>query len=107
PAQRMGAGVASSSTAYGGKLYVIGGSNNSLVGTNTLFVYDPAGAVHARWSQGPSMRTARLFLAAATLGSRIYAAGGMPVAPLELATVESYDPSTNRWSIERDMIRPR
>src|SRR5439155_21431753 len=65
------------------------------------------GAVHARWSQGPSMRTARLFLAAATLGSRIYAAGGMPGAPVDLATVESYDPSTNRWSIERDMIRPR
>src|SRR5207244_3049502 len=107
PAPRMGAGAASSSTGYGGKLYVMGGSDNSLVGTTTLFIYDPAGTAGSRWSQGPSMRTARLYLAAATLNSRIYAAGGMPGAPVDLASVESYDLSTNTWRAEGDMVKPR
>jgi hypothetical protein len=108
PAARIGAGVASyNTTAYDGKLYVFGGSDNSFIGTNTLYIYDPTRPAHARWQTGPSMPTPRVFLAAATLGSRIYAAGGMPGSPYDLATVESYSPAGGTWTTNTPMRIPR
>lgn len=104
PAPRMGAGVA----AANGKLYVFGGSDNSLSGTNTVYEYDPGRAAGSRWATKSAMPSSRVYLAAATLTSTlnvplIYAVGGMPGAPTDLATVEEYNPNTDTWIARASM----
>lgn len=103
PAARMGAGVA----AHGNRLYVIGGSDNSFVGTNTVFEYDPSRPAGSRWAGKTPMRSPRLFLAAASLNGSIYAVGGMPGAPSDLAVVEAYNPATDTWTTRAPMSRGR
>ena len=52
------------STAVGGKLYVFGGWDDEGETLNTAEVYDPASG---SWAQGPSLTSARDFLAAVAL----------------------------------------
>jgi N-acetylneuraminic acid mutarotase len=94
PAPRFGAGVA----VAGNKLYVIGGSDDTLQAKDTLFVYDPAQPAGSRWQTKASMPTARVYLAAATVNGVIYAAGGLPGSFTDLNTVEAYNPATDSWS---------
>ena len=76
-----------------GRIYAMGGSNDSSTYLSTVEAYDPT--LNA-WSSAASMPTARDGLAAATLGSRVYAVGGRTPA------------STHRpWSISRDPRAPR
>jgi hypothetical protein len=103
PAARFGAGVA----ALDGKLYVIGGMDESLVARNTVFEYDPTRPAGSRWQARASMPTARVYLGAAALGNLVYAVGGIPGVATDLATVEAYDPATNSWSTKRPMSTPR
>jgi N-acetylneuraminic acid mutarotase len=104
PAPRYGAGV----VGLGGKLYVIGGSDN-VTSTRTVYIYDPAQPAGTRWSRGADMPTARVFLAAAAVNGRIYAIGGITnvTAPVDLATVQIYDPASNSWSQGAPLQTPR
>jgi hypothetical protein len=103
----MGSGV----TAYGGKLYVIGGADSSFAGTATVYEYDPSRPAGIRWQQRASMSYPRTYLAAATIMSGatglIYAAGGMPGAPYDLNVLEAYNPSTNSWTTRAPMSTGR
>jgi N-acetylneuraminic acid mutarotase len=99
PAPRLGAGVAS----LDGKLYVIGGSNDTLAPTSTVYEYDPARPAGSRWQQKTSMPTPRLYLGAAALDGEIYAAGGVNAGLDDLDTLEAYDPQTDSWAVRQPM----
>ena len=94
PAPRFGAGVA----VAGDKLYVIGGSDDTLHAMDTLFVYDPALPAGSRWQTKAPMPTARVYLGAAAVNDIIYAVGGIPGGLTDLNTVEAYNPGTNAWT---------
>jgi hypothetical protein len=102
PQPRLANGV-----AHRGKLYVIGGSDDTLTGVNTVYQYDPAHVAGRRWQQMAPMPTRRLYLAAAALDDLVYAVGGLPGQPTDLATVEVFDLASNTWSTRRSMSLPR
>jgi N-acetylneuraminic acid mutarotase len=97
-----GAGV------IGGRLYVAGGARPHPDGKAsdtlaTMFVYDFA---KGTWSQGPSMPTPRTHVGAAVLRGKLYVIGGSTTAGFgatNLATVESFDPATGKWSKQPSM----
>ncbi|MGA7731322.1 MAG: hypothetical protein WCD37_08620 [Chloroflexia bacterium] len=103
PAPRFGAGVA----VLEGKLYVIGGSDDSLQAMNTVFEYDPTRPAGSRWQTKNPMPTARVYLGAAALNGLIYAVGGVPGGFADLATVERYDPDTGSWTTAQPMSTGR
>lgn len=102
-----------------GLIYVIGGTDTSgSIHYQTMEVYDPA---TNSWFTAAEMLTGRCLLAATVLNSKLYALGGSnPETPREaistslpnskiygpgrgsatgtLATVEVYDPSTEKWT---------
>ena len=104
PAPRYGAGV----TALNGILYVIGGSDN-ITATQTVFAYNPTAAAGARWVQRANMPTPRVALSAVALDGRIYALGGLTSYnhPIDLKTVEVYDPTTNTWTVAPQLLTAR
>lgn len=105
PQPRFGAGVA----ALNNKLYVIGGADNSQAAQNTVYEFDPVRPAGSRWQLKSAMPTARLYLGAAAVDGIIYAVGGVSrvVQPVDLATVEAYDPATDTWSSRASMTTPR
>jgi N-acetylneuraminic acid mutarotase len=68
------------------RLYVVGGNRDPHGPTNELFIYEP---LTDTWTQGPSMSAARSLLAAASLGSNIYAIAGNGD---DCQAMESYGP---------------
>lgn len=91
---QIGAGVA----CLNGKLYAIGGSApfGSPIGSNNEF--DPSTYT---WIARASMPTAREAVNVAASNGKIYAIGGFQVVggyPVDLTTVEEYDPDTDSWS---------
>ncbi len=105
PAPRLGAGV----TALNGKLYVIGGGDANQLPQNSVFEYDPARPAGSRWQTKAPMPTARLYLGAAAVDGSIYAVGGVDsaVTPVDLSTVEAYDPVADRWTVRASMQQAR
>jgi len=109
PTRRVGLTAA----ANDGRIYAIGGATTPEtlpIGTRTDIVeeFDPQ---LQTWRSRAPMPTARAHAAAAALGGRIVVAGGdlddgysffTPVA-----TVESYDPTTDTWSTLPALPRPR
>jgi N-acetylneuraminic acid mutarotase len=90
PTARNGFGVA----VVAGKIYVIGGSNGSLLGTNEM--YDP---VTDTWITKTSMPTPRIGFGIAVYQNKIYVIGGQ-IGLLPQAVTganEVYDPSTDTW----------
>jgi len=95
----------SSSAVIGGKVYVAGG----IVGTATTdrtAVYDPA---TNRWTQLAPMPAGRNHAASGTDGRRLFVFGGRGPGSGDrnevangFATVQVYDPATNRWSTSDD-----
>jgi N-acetylneuraminic acid mutarotase len=75
----------------GGKIYVIGGIDNSGTITDSMFVYDPLVAVDS-WSTGPPMPTARRACRAAVVNDTIYVIGGDGSADTEGYANEAYGP---------------
>lgn len=59
-----------------------------------------------RWERLPDAPTARLEAAAATVGSRLYLAGGLVPGGAVTDIVESFDPSDRRWSREPHLPEP-
>lgn len=89
----------------GGKIYVMGGADNSGNTMATMEEYDPATNT---WSSKASMTTARTALAAAGAGGKVYAIGGRNAAGnAVLTTTEEYDPATNTWSTKAAMTTAR
>lgn len=102
----------SSSATIGGKVYVAGGIVGTAT-TNRAAVYDPA---TNRWSELAPMPAGRNHAASGTDGRRLYVFGGRGPGSGDrnevangFATVQIYDPATNRWSTSDDPasgIRP-
>lgn len=97
PTPRYGVAVA---TATNGKIYAIGGANQSGI-VSTVEEYDPETDT---WASRTSMRTFRYELAAIATGDgNIYAFGGIapqgPGYPSDNSpmTVEMYNPSSDTW----------
>lgn len=87
PQPRMSMGTA---MAANGLIYVIGGGDAMLTPQNTTYTYD---VNTNQWSSGPSLNTARAFLAAAAgPDGQLYAIGGGQ-GPTMLNSVESYNPN--------------
>jgi N-acetylneuraminic acid mutarotase len=98
PEQRAAGGAA----IVNGKLYVVGGTTSSTIGTQhglhlakTMLVYDIA---TDRWTtrRGP---TPREHVGVAALGGKIYVVGGRTAGfDTNMRLVEVFDPRTGRWS---------
>jgi N-acetylneuraminic acid mutarotase len=83
--------------AHAGAIYVVGGLGDRLEylseASQALWRYDIA---DERWTELPSMPTARGALGAAFVGDTLYAVGGRNGVD-SFATVEAYDVSRERW----------
>jgi len=111
PQPRAGPGAA----GLGGLLYVAGGEVQLTADTpevsNSVLVYDPK---QHTWRSVAPMPTARTRLRLVASGRYLYAIGGAPPSgadPSELgpplATVERYDPTSNRWTTMNPMVEAR
>jgi N-acetylneuraminic acid mutarotase len=103
PQPRDSAGAA----ALGGKLYVAGGVVGAPgVGETTasVIVYDPA---KRTWREVAPMPTAREKLRLVAAGPHLYAIGGFDADLDSVATVERYDPGTDRWQTLPSMHETR
>ena len=88
-------------TAMGGKIYVSGGDTDE--GTaSTLFVFDPQANT---WSELTSMGTPRSHHASAAIRGKLYVFGGGKYGNDRVASVEAYDPISNRWAYVSDLPR--
>jgi N-acetylneuraminic acid mutarotase len=110
PSARSGLGLA---TAGNGKLYAVGGGRRVGIDTHLDFAtveeYDPA---TDSWATRAPMPTARSGLGLATAGTgKLYAIGGVSWVLLQhvliFATVEEYDPATDRWVTKAPMPTAR
>jgi len=92
--------------ALGGKLYAVGGLNNSGVVLASAEVYDP---IDNSWNSIASMNTARQRFAGAALGGRLYAVGGWNPSFFQgaLQTCEVYNPVNNSWNYIASMDASR
>jgi N-acetylneuraminic acid mutarotase len=101
PADRNHACAASAN----GKLYVIGGFDNTFSGANaaaTTFEYDPDSD---QWTSRATMPTPRGAPACVALNDRIHVIGGNNT--VDLGVHEVYDPAANSWSTSPSMPTPR
>jgi hypothetical protein len=78
---------------FEGRIYVMGGKNNSFVDIATSEVYDPATNT---WSSLPPMPTARDHITMAVVDSLIYVIGGR-IGWTNLDLVEAFAPNSNTW----------
>lgn len=94
---------ASAAAVLAGRLHLVGGWNYSNTSSDSLAshgVFDPAAQA---WSAAAPLATARNAAGAAVVGDRLYVVGGR--APgirandqTSLASVEVYDPASDRWT---------
>jgi N-acetylneuraminic acid mutarotase len=95
--------AAAGTATVGGTVWVVGGRTRDGLATKMLAL--DLKTLRWRTVRGPSPRE---HLAATALGGKVYALGGR-LAGLDTnrATVEAYDPRTNRWSRLPDLPTPR
>jgi N-acetylneuraminic acid mutarotase len=105
--------IAIAAATSGGRIYAIGGATTNPVfpiglATNVVEEFDPQTQA---WRARAPMPTARAHAAAAELGGRIIVAGGDLdggySAAQMVATVESYDPTTDAWTTLPSLPQPR
>jgi N-acetylneuraminic acid mutarotase len=89
-----------SSAVVDGKIYVIGGDDNTTWGSPTVYEYSPATDT---WTQKADMPTPRWSLATCAVDGKIYAIGGGPSSISGIKVVEQYDPTTDIWTKKADM----
>ena len=92
----------------GETIYAIGGSADSTV-LSTVEAYDPASNT---WKKKAPMSVPRMHFGMEIIGGKIYVIGGCnssdPVDAFDvLATVEMYDPETDKWIKKASMPTPR
>jgi N-acetylneuraminic acid mutarotase len=92
-------------SAYGGKIYVFGGSASGTYSSAT-YIYDPAAAAGSRWTTGTSAPFAGAYGDAITAGDYIFYAG-MRNATTDLADVYRYDPVADSWTTMPSLTTPR
>jgi N-acetylneuraminic acid mutarotase len=95
--------AAAATATVGGTVWVVGGRTRDGLATSMLAL--DLKTLRWRAVRGPSPRE---HLAATALGGKVYALGGR-LAGLDTnrATVEAYDPRTNRWSRRPDLPTAR
>ncbi|ETN71146.1 kelch repeat protein [Necator americanus] len=76
--------------------YMIGGSKRTGEGTSPLSTVERYSPSEGKWVTVASMKSQRMFCAAAALNGRIYVCGGSNIYET-LNTVECYDPKKNVW----------
>jgi N-acetylneuraminic acid mutarotase len=88
-----------------------GGGSCPFSPKSTVDVFDPLVTLIAEfpqaWTSRAPMTIPRGSLASAVVGGRIYAIGGHTSGGATVASMESYDPSTNAWSTRDPMSGPR
>jgi hypothetical protein len=102
------------------RLYAIGGVDGACPSPGpscpfgplgTVEVFDPMVTLIAQfdqaWTPRQSMATPRSGLATAVVNDRIYAIGGHTSGGSPVASMESYDPSSNTWSARAPMSSAR
>jgi N-acetylneuraminic acid mutarotase len=108
PTARFGAAAG----AIGGKLYVAGGTTacDPCTPTTATEIYDAASDT---WSAGAAIPVSRELAAAASVNGRLYVIGGFQRTAGDtmnggvVATVHSYDPGTDSWSVRAPMPTAR
>ena len=80
------------SVEVGGKIYVVGGSDEDGERLSTLLIYDP---ISDKWTSGAAMKVARECDVVSD-GTTIYAIGGFN-GKTAVTTCEAYDIATNSW----------
>lgn len=91
-----------------GKFYLVGGFGFFSDANATLNVYDPATNT---WTTKASMTEPRLHLAGGVIKGKLYVAGGSTIGKTGgftvRATLEVYNPATDRWTRKRSMPTAR
>ena len=96
-------GGALSVTAYNDSIYTFGGSGDSWVPFDYVFVYN---LQTDTWNSKTNMPTSRHCLYTYLVDNTIYAVGGSQSYGSALATVEAYYPLTDSWESLPDMPNP-
>jgi len=93
-------------SAVNGKIYAIGGQNQSCTNSlSTVDEYDPATDT---WLQKAPMSMPRGALSTSVVSGKIYAIGGHnQLTNLDLNIVEEYDPLTDSWETKAPMPHTR
>lgn len=86
--------------AVGGKLYCIGGLDDSLAVVKKCYQYDPVGDA---WAAKTDMPTAREDMGSAVVGTNIYVFGGLTTGNTPTKVLEIYDTVANTWSTGASM----
>jgi|GEM_PF-1591967 N-acetylneuraminic acid mutarotase len=96
----------SKAARLGGSIYVVGGQDHGNrygeTGTDVVEAYDVA---KNAWRPIADLPTPRECAVVAAQG-KLWALGGYDGDPRVLATVETYDPRTERWTAQPDMASP-
>ena len=83
-------------SAAGGRLYVLGAIRiGSTFVDGTTYEYDPAAN---RWQVVAQMPTPRGASGVASIGTKIYVAGGLAQGGASVATFEMFDTATREWT---------
>ena len=90
-------------SAVNGKVYAIGGQDNSPQIQPPVEEYDP---VANTWTQKSRIPVGRFLLSASAVGEKIYVIGGFDGLDA-FARVDEYDPKTDTWTQKADMPTPR
>ncbi len=90
-------------SAVNGKIYAIGGQDNSPQIQPPVEEYDP---VANTWTQKGRIPVGRFLLSASAVGEKIYVIGGFDGLDA-FARVDEYDPKTDTWTQKADMPTPR
>lgn len=95
------------SIVINGKIYVVGGKTNRGNDLSSAEVYDPTTNT---WTTLASMPTPKRLFETEVIEGKIYAIGGMSISngiQTFLSSAESYDPSTNVWTVLSSMLEAR
>lgn len=106
PALAEGPAQETATVAVGGRLYVLGGIDETLAVLATVQVFDP---VTCAWSLGPALPRAVHHINATTVGSTIWITGAMETLNfLSVGDVWSWDPTSaaTAWTVHAPMPAP-
>jgi non-specific serine/threonine protein kinase len=95
--------AALAAAVVGDRLYAVGGARGGRA-LRRVDIYD---LTADRWRKGPAMPTASEHLAATAAGGYVYALAGRAAGQGNFASLERYNPRTDRWARLPDMAKPR